>query len=352
MSELKEVFDMVTKQTEPEKDSWKQQEQLQVRTARKRKLAALAVAAVIVAALALVFARAALPTHKSVPGTHASGSPASIPFNTLPPIGAQIVAADGTPVQQLKGDFTNATNLQLSPDATSIAYITSGHYHVAGVDGTYDRIIGKAMSPSGHDAQFHLSWSPDGSKLVYSEGGNIYVARANGSGKTLLVRGNGGTGAYYPVWSPDGAKIAYWSGASSGNDGGSADAEIYVISATGGTPTRLTHNGVSDIEASWSPDSQRLAYFHDGQLWVMGADGSQQHRVRIGSGDAWAPAWSPDGSKIAFLTCCDQAPETLLGVRVLDLRTGNVDALPMNAATDLNGPQWVSSDTLLINRFN
>jgi Tol biopolymer transport system component len=349
MSELKEVFDMVTKQTEPDKDSWKQQEQKQVRTARNRRWAALAVAAAIVGLIAIGFALVR-PSHSNVPASHPS--PTGTAFNTTVPIGAQVVSSSGTPLSQLPGDFSNATSLQLSPDGTSIAYITSGHYHVAGIDGTNDRIIGKAMSPVGHDAQFLVSWSPDGSKLVYSEGGNIYVTRANGSGKTLLVRGNGGTGAYYPVWSPDGAKIAYWSGASSGNDGGAPDAEIYVISATGGTPTRLTHNGVSDIEASWSPDSQRLAYFHDGQLWVMGADGSHQHRVRIGSGDAWAPAWSPDGSKIAFLTCCDSTyGPTLLGVRVLNLRSGKVQALPMDVETDLNGPQWLSSGTLLVNRY-
>ena len=54
MPELKEVFDMVTKQTEPELDSWREQEQRQGRAARTRKIGALATVAAIVAALTIL----------------------------------------------------------------------------------------------------------------------------------------------------------------------------------------------------------------------------------------------------------------------------------------------------------
>ena len=50
MPELKEVFEMVTKQTEPDLDAWQEQEQRQRRAARNRKVSALApVAAVLFA---------------------------------------------------------------------------------------------------------------------------------------------------------------------------------------------------------------------------------------------------------------------------------------------------------------
>jgi hypothetical protein len=47
MAELKEVFEMTTKQMEPDQDSWNKQEQRQRSTARNRKVVALLVAAAI-----------------------------------------------------------------------------------------------------------------------------------------------------------------------------------------------------------------------------------------------------------------------------------------------------------------
>ena len=47
MSELREVFEMVTKQTDPDVDAWKDQERRQRRRSRNRRLSALALAAAI-----------------------------------------------------------------------------------------------------------------------------------------------------------------------------------------------------------------------------------------------------------------------------------------------------------------
>jgi hypothetical protein len=55
MTELKEVFEMTTKQMEPDQDSWNQQERRQRRTVRNRKVGALVVAAAIgLAAVVLI----------------------------------------------------------------------------------------------------------------------------------------------------------------------------------------------------------------------------------------------------------------------------------------------------------
>ena len=55
MSDLREVFEMATKQLEPDQDSWNQQERRQRRTIRNRKIGAFAVAGAIgLAAVALV----------------------------------------------------------------------------------------------------------------------------------------------------------------------------------------------------------------------------------------------------------------------------------------------------------
>jgi hypothetical protein len=54
MAELKEVFEMVTKHTEPDLDSWKEQEQRQRRATRNRRIGAFAVAAAIGLAAAVL----------------------------------------------------------------------------------------------------------------------------------------------------------------------------------------------------------------------------------------------------------------------------------------------------------
>lgn len=58
MSELREVYEMVTKQTEPDVDAWREQERRQRRTSRNRKFGALAVAAAIGIAAVIVVIRA------------------------------------------------------------------------------------------------------------------------------------------------------------------------------------------------------------------------------------------------------------------------------------------------------
>jgi Tol biopolymer transport system component len=75
---------------------------------------------------------------------------------------------------------------------------------------------------------------------------------------------------------------------------------IYVTD--GVTETRLTEDEVSS-RPRFSPDGTRIAYVHNGTIWVMNADGSGKRAVsdRIGAG----PSWSPDGRSIAFaaLSC-------------------------------------------------
>src|SRR6266516_1351781 len=123
MMELREVFEMVTKQTEPDLDSWKKQEDRQRRRARNQKVAAIAVAAAAVVAIG-VFVLATRPGGGT---TSIDQAPTPVPFVPTPPIGAQLVAPDGTPVQQIPvavrplsiaidGSHTGSEAFQLSPD--------------------------------------------------------------------------------------------------------------------------------------------------------------------------------------------------------------------------------------------
>ncbi|TMM23757.1 MAG: hypothetical protein E6F95_05545 [Actinobacteria bacterium] len=353
MHDLREVFDMVTKQTEPDLDSWNKQEDRQRRRSRNRRLGAIVVAA----AAAIAIGAFALVSRPGSGTTSVTNPPApSVPFVTTPPIGAQLVAPDGTPVRQFPGSFSDDSSLQLSPDGTTIAYMApDGSVHTVRVDGSDDRTLTGAGNTNDGDAQNHVVWSPDGSQLAYAYTGNIYVMNADGSDQHAITHSPGRLGYYYPAWSIDGT-IAFWGGSPMGEDGGPSDSEIYTVPAKGGDVTRLTNNVVSNIEPAWSPDGRRIAYWDGGALLVMQADGSAKHSVYGREGGAWAPTWSPDGKNIAFITYVGNLPTEeggapLMQLRTIDLESERVIKLNVHSVTDWNGPQWISDGEILINRY-
>jgi Tol biopolymer transport system component len=118
-----------------------------------------------------------------------------------------------------------------------------------------------------------------------------------------------------PAFSPDGQKIAYTSGGQQPSNP-EGDQEVYVMNASDGSgQTNLTNNGnlVADVEPSFSPDGQKIAYTSDGpqdsnpvggvEVYVMNAsDGSNQMNLTNNGWDTSdsAPTFSPDGQKVLY----------------------------------------------------
>jgi Tol biopolymer transport system component len=97
------------------------------------------------------------------------------------------------------------------------------------------------------------SWSPDG-RYVAVEGladgnSNIYIVSADGGPPKRLT--NGRAVENDPEWSRDGTWIYYASNTS-------GRSEIWKIPAAGGTPTRLTTDG--GFEPRESPDGRTIYY--------------------------------------------------------------------------------------------
>ena len=152
-------------------------------------------------------------------------------------------------------------------------------------------------------------WSPDGSRILFTSGGSfntdasIQVMDADGSNVTTLTNGRS------PDWSPDGANIAFQR---TGQcvAGLFCSAEIYVMAADGTQVRRLvgsTNPWDASTGPAWSPDGSRIAYTrrccflgpNESGVWVISLTGGVPTRI-VTRAVGGRPVWSPDGSAIAF----------------------------------------------------
>jgi Tol biopolymer transport system component len=103
-----------------------------------------------------------------------------------------------------------------------------------------------------------------------------------------------------PRWSPDGKWIAFDFTAKGGNN-----VDIYVISAAGGTPKRLTTSPAIDSLASWSRDG-RFIYFGSNrndswQVWKVPSGGEEPgHARQVTRGGGFAAIESTNGRHVYF----------------------------------------------------
>jgi hypothetical protein len=178
------------------------------------------------------------------------------------------------------GGFPSQPNFStFSPDASEL--ISSGLSGLLLRSGTTGATMG---SPLTSRPSTMPDWSPDGNHVVYVEhnapaigfisdvpgctDGVIRTLDRSGSSwvpGATLVPGDG-TNHYYPAYSPDGSWVVYnrspsntnsmGSDTSSGGMGGVLDAELWVVSSTGGAPIQIVRaDGLADSWPKWDPTS-------------------------------------------------------------------------------------------------
>jgi Tol biopolymer transport system component len=386
MTELREVFEMVTRNTEPDPGAWEEQERRQRRVARTRKLGTIGLVAALMAA-GIVFA--ATRDDRSAVQRPAGPSPSGGQSGPQP-LGLAIVNLDGS-VRQDLGLPTDAWMPDLSADGTRLVFL-SGSVDLGFCGGCsadappHDRLADVPVGePSGRfiyvEGVGHLGsvrqpvWSPDADRIAFVgvNGGNadIYVADTTDRGAIVATRARRLTTDpavdEFPAWSPDGSTIVYDNGGADPLDpsGFSLTQEIWSVPADGGTPQRLTDNGTSDGQADVAADGT-VAFRHGRDIWTMDLDGGHQAPLDPVPADAgFAPRWSPDGSMMALLRYDGSSRATfdpvrgrpadlpLLDVVVVDLTTGTVTTVGPRVAADFNPVSWTpDSSALLIDRYD
>lgn len=97
--------------------------------------------------------------------------------------------------------------------------------------------------------------SPDGSKIAFSYKGDIFTVPTNGGEATQITSNKEYDGV--PVWTPDGKGIVFVSTREGSDD-------IFITSANGGTPRRLTTNSGNEKPLTFLNDS--ILLFNASQL--------------------------------------------------------------------------------------
>jgi Tol biopolymer transport system component len=362
MAELRELFEMTTKQMEPDQDSWRKQEERHHRVARRRKVGALAVAATIAVAAAVGIVWN-LDGDEGVDGT----TPATIGTETDLGSGTYLVGlrtGRSTPIEGsgLAGD------LDVSPDGTSIA---SGEdkIAVADLDGTNVREFDATTQVFPEGDQVNAPrWSPDGRTIVYQgdgrdeEIGNLFaldVASGKVTQLTDLEQISSHLWYMSPSYSPDGGSILFTSPrgpcGSCTPSTGKSDRQLWhlwSIPSSGGEPTIVVRDAghgeyspdgsmiaytlISETEAAFDGTEAALSDLFTGDLWIANADGSA--RRPLATGELAMPRWSPDGTKIAY------SDEGRGGTYVVDVDTGETTMIADAAVW----AEWVDDDTLLL----
>ena len=205
----------------------------------------------------------------------------------------------------------DAERVAVGENATSISIARKGH-RLAYTEKVVDPNIWRLEIPSASSnvtsqaslistrfSEYDAQYSPDGKRITFwsdrSGSPEIWVCDSQGLNPVQLTS-FGGPSVGWPHWSPDGQQVVFNARIVDGNS------DVFVISADGGRPRRLTTDISEDALPSWSSDGLWIYFASkrtgDWQVWKVSADGEQA--VQLTKQGGYAAVESPDGKELYY----------------------------------------------------
>ncbi len=133
--------------------------------------------------------------------------------------------------------------------------------------------------------------------VAFSYANDLWIVSRDGGTAQRLTSSGGFEGS--PRFSPDGSLIAF-------NANYAGNSEVYVVSAAGGEPRRLTWHPGSDLPCGWTVDGKKLLIVSDRksapiqvpQLWTLPVEGGLPDILPISS--AIRATYSASGKFLAY----------------------------------------------------
>jgi Tol biopolymer transport system component/DNA-binding winged helix-turn-helix (wHTH) protein len=201
-----------------------------------------------------------------------------------------------------------------SPDGRQVAFFRTSHegvaiYVIPAFGGTEHRLY------SGPAGFFHraLDWSPDAKilALTYTAPHKIHSCLPSfslpDSTNRPLPSPPSQSFDYGPAFSPDGATVAFVRGSVAG-----VVSDLYVVSAAGGVPKRLTHDNTWLYPPpTWTPDGRDIVFSSTRgglfRLWRISASGGTPWPAAGAGVNAISPSISPKGNQLVYQQVRDDA---------------------------------------------